>query len=400
MTLKNYIDYDQTNPITAAWLNAIDAFYVTLFQESTTAADARAALGSTTVGDAVFVAVSAAAARAALGSTVTGDALFVTASAAAARSTLSAAQSGANTDITSLSAPALGAATATTQAVTDSSTKVATTATVHAADVIRHGQCQLQYVSGTSIKLMPYDGQYIQIAGVLYPIPATGIASGNPTGANNWVNGVASQTLAVSTVYYVSVFNNSGTLALGFWTTATGHSADATAGNVGVEIITAHADNTMIGMIVTSAASQFLNSATARGVRSWFNDTGISVFGNLTVNRACGSVAWVEIHSEARVGFLAWPTDTSHILATAMMEDGADGTTMYLGVGIDSTSAVTGGACLVTLQNGIWDCATAGGAITGFTEGLHYATMLGGISGGSAPVYYSGSHISGHIGHR
>jgi hypothetical protein len=48
-----------------------------------------------------------------------------------ARATLVAAKSGANTDITSLSAPSLGAATATTQAASDDSTKVATTAYVH-----------------------------------------------------------------------------------------------------------------------------------------------------------------------------------------------------------------------------------------------------------------------------
>jgi hypothetical protein len=47
-----------------------------------------------------------------------------------ARATLVAAKSGANTDITSLNAPALGAATATTQAASDDSTKVATTAFV------------------------------------------------------------------------------------------------------------------------------------------------------------------------------------------------------------------------------------------------------------------------------
>lgn len=52
------------------------------------------------------------------------------ANAAAFRSTLGAAASGANTDITSLNAPALGAATATTQAVGDNTTKVATTAFV------------------------------------------------------------------------------------------------------------------------------------------------------------------------------------------------------------------------------------------------------------------------------
>ena len=57
---------------------------------ATTASGARTNLGSTAVGDAVFIAASAAAARAALGSTATGDALFIAATAAAARATLSA----------------------------------------------------------------------------------------------------------------------------------------------------------------------------------------------------------------------------------------------------------------------------------------------------------------------
>jgi hypothetical protein len=52
------------------------------------------------------------------------------ATTAAARVGLGAAASGANTDITSLASPALGSATATTQAASDNSTKVATTAFV------------------------------------------------------------------------------------------------------------------------------------------------------------------------------------------------------------------------------------------------------------------------------
>ena len=51
------------------------------------------------------------------------------------RSNIAAAASGANTDITSLAAPALGAATATTPAAADSSTKVPTTAFLTSATV-------------------------------------------------------------------------------------------------------------------------------------------------------------------------------------------------------------------------------------------------------------------------
>lgn len=57
---------------------------------ASTAAVARAALGSLTVGDAVFIAASAAAARSALGSTTVGDAVFIAASAAAARTAIGA----------------------------------------------------------------------------------------------------------------------------------------------------------------------------------------------------------------------------------------------------------------------------------------------------------------------
>lgn len=56
------------------------------------------------------------------------------ASASTARTNIGAAASGANTDITSLNAPALGAATATTQALDDSSNKVATTQFVNPAN--------------------------------------------------------------------------------------------------------------------------------------------------------------------------------------------------------------------------------------------------------------------------
>lgn len=66
MPLQNFVD-NSLPTIKAAWLNALDSFYTTLFAEATTPAAARAALGSTAVGDAVFTAATEAAGRAALG---------------------------------------------------------------------------------------------------------------------------------------------------------------------------------------------------------------------------------------------------------------------------------------------------------------------------------------------
>ena len=71
---------DQVTVINNAWLNDADTLVWGVFNGAATDSQARANLGSTSVGDAVFIAANAAAARAATG----------------------AASSGANTDITSL----------------------------------------------------------------------------------------------------------------------------------------------------------------------------------------------------------------------------------------------------------------------------------------------------------
>jgi len=76
MPLQNYVD--GTDPkIMAAWLNAIDAFYVTLFSSATTAAAARTALSvySTTQVDAADAAVVASSLQK-TGGTMTGAILL------------------------------------------------------------------------------------------------------------------------------------------------------------------------------------------------------------------------------------------------------------------------------------------------------------------------------------
>jgi len=93
MPLQNFV---ANNPptIKAAWLNLIDAFYVTLFQSATTAAAARTALGVTSAGDSIVTAANAAAQRTALGSTTVGDAVFTAVSQAAAQSALGVSPGG------------------------------------------------------------------------------------------------------------------------------------------------------------------------------------------------------------------------------------------------------------------------------------------------------------------
>lgn len=150
------VDTFATSDLTAAGLALLDDAN----------ADAQlTTLGFSAAGKALIDDASADAQLTTLGATATGSSIFKAASAAAARSTLGAAASGANTDITSLSAPALGAATATTQAVGDNSTKVATTAFVMANGAMTSGTAQAS-TSGTSIDFtsIPSGTKLIHIA--------------------------------------------------------------------------------------------------------------------------------------------------------------------------------------------------------------------------------------------
>src|ERR1035437_7301434 len=66
MPLQNFVAKNLPR-VSAAWLNQIDAFYVTLFNGATTPALARMALGVGAAGDALFTAATADAGRTLLG---------------------------------------------------------------------------------------------------------------------------------------------------------------------------------------------------------------------------------------------------------------------------------------------------------------------------------------------
>src|SRR5438874_1855744 len=67
---------------------------------------------------------------------------------------------------------------------------------------------RLVYVSTTALSYLPFNGDLIKISGVLYQIPSGGIVGLANTGV--YIDGVAAQNLAASTLYYVYAFNNRG----------------------------------------------------------------------------------------------------------------------------------------------------------------------------------------------
>lgn len=301
---------------------------------------------------------------------------------AAARTAMGVAASGANTDIISLNAPALGAATATTQAASDSTTKVATTAQVQAAITASaqgQGQCQLQYVNTTSIKLVPWNGNLIKVNGVPCTVPDAGVTLSNAG-------------LTAATKYYVYATASGGAVnALEASTTA--YATSTTAGNKGNVIKNGDDTRTLVGMVYmnTGAPGTFGSSSTWQGVRSWFNDQGIAGNSGLAADKTTGSATYVKMDSTTDITFITWANETVQAWATGV---GQSSTTAndFVALGIDGTTpedaqSMSGGTTGVNYPIAVSTPARAPG------EGNHTLSVLGAttagtftMNGASAPV--------------
>jgi hypothetical protein len=235
---------------------------------------------------------------------------------------------------------------------------------------------QLQFSSATALAFVPYNGNGIMINGVVFAIPSGGIAGLANTSV--FVNGVAGQNLAASTLYYVYCFSNAGTLTGDFSTT--GHATSSTAGNVGTEIKSGDNTRTLIGMIRTNASSQFQNDAQNRFVRSWFHADKQAISGSFTADRTISTTATVEFNSEARANFLIWTGELIMVHVTG---------------GAFQTSATTVGSVVGGLDTGPVGSGSpvnsTGATVpiapaamrNNLSEGLHYLTIMGAAGGGA-----------------
>jgi hypothetical protein len=245
---------------------------------------------------------------------------------------------------------------------------------------------RLSFVSSTAIKFVPFGGDLIKINGVVFQIPSGGIAGVANTSV--FVNGVAGQNLAASTVYYVYSFSNSGTLTADFSTT--GHATSSTAGNVGTEIKSGDGTRTLIGMIRTNVSSQFVDSATQRFVRSWFNDPGIvGKTANISAT-GLGTATNVEISTSLRVEFLTWSGEWVHIGVIGYGYNSVAGNSMVLSSGFDTTAEQVGSSRFDTFTASI-NASTALSSASDkndLTEGYHFGTGFYSTSGGAGTANF------------
>lgn len=150
-----------------------------------------------------------------------------------------------------------------------------------------HGQCRLSVVSATSLKLSPYNGNSLIINGSPKQVPAAGIT-------------ISNAGLAASTLYYVYAFMSAGVMTLELSTT--GHAT----GTTGIEQKTGDATRSLVGMVYTTASTQFADNQAQRLCINWFNRRAIYGNQGFAANRSTTSVALTEISSTERIEFLTW----------------------------------------------------------------------------------------------
>lgn len=281
-----------------------------------------------------------------------------------------------------------GNPTAPTPSPGDNDQSIATTAFVATAiasvggSPTAHGRCHFDYVSATQVKLSPFDGDQIMIAGTQYHIAAAGV-----TGANTgvYVNGVAGQNLAANTVYNVYLFSNAGTLTLDFSTTA--HTTDSTTGNNGIQIKSADNTRTLVGKVETNASSQFA----ANVVISWFNRRANNVKQTDGADRNVSTI-WTEIVSTIRCRFLTWGDTVVRVSYCACLKGNAAGNAMYIGAGLDGVTNVFAGQAAGEPTIGYY--VTVSGTLSQLVpEGVHYFTLVGGAAAAVATTTFTGTNV-------
>jgi len=253
------------------------------------------------------------------------------------------------------------------------------------------------WVDANTVSFVPFLGNKIKIDGLIYDIPAAGITA---TPSGTFVAGVAG-ALAASTSYFVYAFNNAGTLALDFWSIAGGagnHSASATPGNVGVEIRTGDNTRTLVGMVSTTGANQFVDAPNFRQVRTWFNRVRVHFIATSTTGFVLNTPGgWVPLNSPtSRVIMLKWADEAIWVGLTNLQVSNSSTAPVIISAGIGMNGSPSPFVVAATQTQVVTDAGSP--AVMGVVmpaEGGAFFDFMGHTT--AAGATYSGA-IHGMIG--
>ena len=253
----------------------------------------------------------------------------------------------------------------------------------HAAQLgqIGHGQCRLSVVSGTQLKLAPYNGNNLIINGVPQAIPGSGVT-------------ISNASLSNSTTYYAYVYMNAGVMTLELSTTT------YAANTSGIVQKSGDATRTLVGMIRTTATGTFADSTSQLFCLNWFNRRSKRGVVQTLSDQAFTNNSMAEVSTSMRIEFLVWnnsidavpSNDAGMIIANGTLANNTSGGQTTFQVYVDGAvfSNQTNASISGTTMNRVpFSCDTG---ITGLSEGYHLATLYGATSSTSSSTLIGGSN--------
>lgn len=223
-----------------------------------------------------------------------------------------------------------------------------------------HGRCRLSYQSSTALILTPYNGNTIVVNGQVVTIPSAGVTVGAPGGT--------------STVFYIYAYISSGTLALEASTEV--HVTDST---TGVEIKFGDATRTLVGMARSSVVpNQWQQTTSYKSVLSYFNrvENVVSVAAGSTLTTT--STSYAELSAGVRCQWLTWADEPVKFTVNGSCINSSTFITRT-SIGVDGTTPQDVMASMTGTEYSNLGISHA----NTFSEGYHYSTVLGRVSGGT-----------------
>jgi len=233
------------------------------------------------------------------------------------------------------------------------------------------GQCRLS-LSGGDMLLSRFNGQLLTINGVHYSIPSAGVTL-SPSGST-----------PAGSLRYTYAYMNSSTMTLE--PSATGYVIDPT---TGIAVKSGDATRTLVGMVYPETGPVFTNTLAKRFVRSWYNDTGVTLQNNFTANRATSSPHTTpqEVDSEIRCQFLLWAGERVKATTAGSFVNGNANGTQTTAIGFNTTSSPENGVIASVAASEVipFSCTSVK---DGLSEGLNFATLMGWVSTSGGATFY------------
>lgn len=233
------------------------------------------------------------------------------------------------------------------------------------------GQCRLT-LSGGNLLLSPVNGNLLTVNGTPCTVPSAGLT-------------LAATGLTTRTLHYIYATASAGAVNA-LEASTTGHSTDST---TGVEIKTGDATRTLVGMAYVVTGPAFADTAAQRLVVSWFNRRPIHGTARFSTLRTSASTSYAEVNTEIRIQFLTWANSSVQFAASGgTYNSGANQT--LTSVGVDGTTpedVVSFGSGANAQSMGLSHANT-------FTEGFHYATILGRVSAGTGTWFTNSDAVA------